>query len=498
MTATTKVRLSLKEKISYGLGDFGNGFMFDLGQAYLLKFYTDVAGLPGTTAGGVFLFTKIFDAFMDPIAGSFVDGRKKIGRYGRFRPVMMYSSVILAALTVFTFLTPGGTDGVNLFYAYASYMAWGVLYSFTNVPYGSLGSVMTAQSGERAKLASFRQAGSVGALLVTGVAFLPIAHAFANDRIGYAVAAGVLSLCGVLAFYGAFRGTKERVNPVRQHVKLTPGEFVRTITTNRPLLVLILMTLFSISAYNLKTAMVIYFTQYYLGDASVLPYVNFIAIGASIIGIVSMPTLVARFGKKRTAIGGFLLAAAADGLNFVLPSNTVIFTVLLAISFIGVAIPNGIVWAMVSDVIDFGHWRTGRRREGITYSMFNFSRKIGQSIAGGFAGFGLSMVGYVANTTQSSGTLFGIKALQTLYPCIAFLLAAGVLLFLYKLTDARHAQLIAEITERDPAESFVEQADLATSGGPVNTAAEYEPAESGSVAAVTAAVAVRPPSRGES
>ena len=83
-------RLTLKEKISYGLGDFGNGFMFDLGQAYLLIFYTDVAGLPGAVAGGVFLFTKIFDAFMDPIAGSFVDGRSRIGRFGRFRPVMMY------------------------------------------------------------------------------------------------------------------------------------------------------------------------------------------------------------------------------------------------------------------------------------------------------------------------------------------------------------------------------------------------------------------------
>lgn len=39
----TEKRLSLKEKISYGFGDFGNGFMFDLGQIYLLKYFTDVA-----------------------------------------------------------------------------------------------------------------------------------------------------------------------------------------------------------------------------------------------------------------------------------------------------------------------------------------------------------------------------------------------------------------------------------------------------------------------
>jgi len=446
MTMTTQqIRLSFKEKLSYGLGDFGNGFMFDLGQAYLLKFYTDVAGLPGTVAGSVFLITKLFDACMDPLAGTWIDTRRNIGKHGRFRGVMLYSAIALGVLTVFTFLTPGQMEGTNLAYAYASYMAWGVLYSFTNIPYGSLGSVITQESTDRARLASFRQAGSVGALLVTGVAFLPIAHAFSSDRIGYPAAAGTMALIGVLAFYGCFRGTRERVEPIRSHVKLTPKIFASTIITNRPLLVLILMTLFSISAYNIKTAMVIYYTQYYLGDASVLPYVNFIAIGASIIGIVSMPSLVKRFGKKWTAIGGFVLAGTADGLNFILPSNTVIFTALLAFSFIGVAIPNGIVWAMVSDVIDFGNWRNGIRREGITYSMFNFSRKIGQSIAGGLAGFGLSIVGYVANTQQTDGTLLGIKALQTLYPCIAFFAAAAVLFFLYKLTDARHAAIVEDL-----------------------------------------------------
>ena len=100
---------------------------------------------------------------------------------------------------------------------------------------------------------------------------------------------------------------------------------------------------------------------------------------------------------------------------------------------------------MVSDVIDYGQWRTGKRRDGITYSMFNFSRKIAQSIAGGLAGFGLSLVGYVANAAQDPGTLLGIKALQTLYPCIAFFVAAAILLFLYGLTDARQAEIVGEL-----------------------------------------------------
>lgn len=30
-----------------GFGDLGNGLMFDMGQIYLLLFYTDILGIPG-------------------------------------------------------------------------------------------------------------------------------------------------------------------------------------------------------------------------------------------------------------------------------------------------------------------------------------------------------------------------------------------------------------------------------------------------------------------
>ncbi|MDQ1483833.1 MAG: glycoside/pentoside/hexuronide:cation symporter, family [Actinomycetota bacterium] len=442
-------KLTLREKIAYGMGDLGNGFMFDLGQAYLLKFYTDVVGLPAYLAGGVFVFTKLFDAFMDPIAGSFIDGRTKIGRHGRFKSVMMYSSIALGVLTVFTFVSPGASQGVNLLYAYGSYMAWGVLYSFTNIPYGSLASVMTQNSEQRAQLASFRQAGSVTALLITGVAFMPIVLAFSNQRVGFGVAAATMALVGVMGFSATFRFTHEAVPVVRTKERLTLRGFGKTVGTNRPLLVLILMTIFSISAYNVKTSMIIYYTQYYLGDMRLLPYVNFISIGASIIGILSIPFLTKAFGKKRTALFGFALAVVADGLNFLLPTNTVGFTILLSLSFIGVALPNGITWALVSDVIDYGHWRTGIRREGITYSMFNFSRKIAQSIAGGLAGFGLSFVGYLPNVQQSANTLLGIKGLQTLYPCLALTVAGLVFWRWYPLTDKRVTEIVDEVHQRE-------------------------------------------------
>lgn len=442
-------KLTLKEKVAYGLGDFGNGFMFDLGQAFLLKFFTDVANIPAYHAALVFVITKIFDAFMDPVAGTYIDSRKITGNGGRFRGIMFRSSIALGILTVLTFVTPGSNPTLNLAYAYISYMAWGVMYSFANVPYGSLASVMTQDSQQRAQLASFRQAGSVSALLLTGVLFMPIVYLFDNPRVGYAVAAAVMSVIGVTGFFLASRGTRERVPVVRTEEKVTFKEFRRTIGSNRPLLVLIVMTIFSIAAYNLATAMIVYFTQYYLGNKSLISTVNLVSIGASILVIPAIPLLAKFIGKKRTALLGFALASGAYLVNLFVPTHTVPFTILLALSYIGVALPNSIQWALVSDVIDYGQWKTGVRREGITYSAYNFSRKIAQAVAASLAGFGLGVIGYVANQPQTEATLAGMKFLQVGFPAIGLAIAGCILAFLYPLSDKRHAEIVAETHARD-------------------------------------------------
>lgn len=157
-------RIPTRQQIAYGFGDFGNGFMFDLGQSYLTKFWIDGVGIGSGVVAGIFAFTKIFDAFMDPIAGSIIDNRKKIGKQGKFRPVMMISAIILAIMTVITFTMPDGLSMTQkTIYAYATYMIWGLVYSFTNDPYGSLASVMSRNSQDRSFMATCRQVGSVGA-----------------------------------------------------------------------------------------------------------------------------------------------------------------------------------------------------------------------------------------------------------------------------------------------------------------------------------------------
>lgn len=446
---STKMNISLREKISYGLGDFGNGFMFDLGQLYLLKFLTDVAGISSTAAAGIFLVSKLFAAICDPVVGSAIDYRKHIGPRGKFRPYLLFGSIVLAVLTVLTFISPNLSSTGKLIYAYTSYMIWGIGYSFVNIPYGSLGAAITQDTLERASLSTFRQAGSLGALFVTSVIVMPLIVLFSEPSVGYPVVMGLMSLIGVISFYACYRGTHERIiDKSGPKEKLTFGVIVKTFVSNKPLLVLVLMTIFTISAYNIKSAMLIYFAEYNLGNVELMAYMNFIIIGSSFLGIMFLPKLVQMFGKRKAAMTGLAISVIADSINFVMPSNIYIFTILASIAFIGISIPNGITWAFVSDIIDYGEWQSGERKEGTTYSLFNFSRKLAQSLSGFLSGMGLTLIGYVPNVAQTAATKIGIKALLCLYPAIALAIAFMVIGFMYKLTDKKHKEIVAELQAR--------------------------------------------------
>lgn len=453
-TENGQKKLKWSEKIAYGFGDFGNGFMFDLGQAYLTKFYTDIALIPAGMVGVIFSITKIFDAFMDPLAGSFVDTRKNHGKQGRFRPVMMFSSIILAILTIITFTMPNFSMTGKIAYAFATYMIWGVVYSFTNIPYGSLASVMTRDIDDRAHLATTRQAGSLGAQLVTGVAFIPIVMLFSEadgtiNAHGYTIAAAVMALCGVLGFLVCFLGTREHiqinrsVNAEKEGIK----DYIKVVFTNKPLGAIILLTIFTISAMNTNNTMMVYFCQYNLGNIHLQPIVNGIMMGSSVVAILLIPTLVKKFGKKNTAVASFIIGVIANGMNFVLPTNTVTFIILVSIGYVALAIPNGITWAFVSDVIDYGEWHTGIRKEGITYAAFNFSRKIAQSLAAVVSAAILGLTGYVGNTAPTSETLTGIKGAMTLYPAFALAMAAIIIFFLYGLSADKYRQIASDLSK---------------------------------------------------
>jgi GPH family glycoside/pentoside/hexuronide:cation symporter len=107
--------LSLKEKLSYGLGDAASNIVYQMVVNFLLYFYTDVYGIEAAAAGTLMLAVRLFDAVTDPVMGAIADRTKT--KWGRYRPWMLWIAVPYGALAVAAFFTPDVGMGTKLVYA---------------------------------------------------------------------------------------------------------------------------------------------------------------------------------------------------------------------------------------------------------------------------------------------------------------------------------------------------------------------------------------------
>jgi len=448
-----KVKIPLKEKFAYGLGDIGNNFLFDLGQIYLLKFYTDSLGIPAGAAATLFLVTKILDGFTDVAVGTWVDSRKKWGKLGKFRSIMFYAVPPLAFCTAISFYIPDFGDTGKLVWAYCSYAAFGLAYTMFNIPYGSMLPVMTKDPVERATMASFREFGAKAGLLVTMVAFVPLvklAGEMFGTKYSFFAATAVFAVAGCTMQMLCTLNIKERnVEPKKKREKTSIAKSYKSLFKNPPLLTLCIVNLFTFSAFNAKLAVLPFFCEYVLHDLSFVPYVGFFQVACIFIAIPCVRPLVIRFGKKTTYITGALIWAVAECFAIIFANDLFTFIVFSCIAFFGSGFTNTLNWALISDAVEYGEWKTGNRSEGVVYSFFTFFRKLSQALAVYIPGIVLAWVGYIPNVAQTKTAIEGIRGLMFIYPGLMAFFTFLLMFFCYKLTDRKFKEIVAELGSRE-------------------------------------------------
>lgn len=121
------------------------------------------------------------------------------------------------------------------------------------------------------------------------------------------------------------------------------------------------------------------------------------------------------------------------------------FLIINCISQFFLVIPNTVVWAFISDIVDYSQWKTGVRSEGIIYSSYSFARKVSQALAGFIPGMALTIIGYQPNVQQTAGTIHGLKILYFIVPGVAVLLALIIFGMFYTLTDKKHKRIVSEL-----------------------------------------------------
>ena len=445
-------KFGTRDKLGYLFGDFGNDFFFILVSSFLMVYYTDIFGLSAAMVGGLFLIARLWDAVADVTWGRFIDTRKA-GVNGKFKPWIFRMSFPLVISGVLMFVhIPGMSTGFYEAYAFVTYILWGTLYSTVNIPYGSMASVITNDPVERTALSTFRTLGGSLAGLIINVAgplFIFVNNKVDSDRFFLAaIVFGILSLSCYMLCYKL--STERIVEPAAKQQKSKLSVTLKGLAKNKPLMLILIASLTFMVCFMLVGTVNVYLFKNFFESATALSLVGLLQTATVFVAMPMVKPLVAKFGKKETASIGVLLAAIMYGVLYALPGLPVSsFIVILTIAMFGYAFFNLVIWAFVTDVIDYHEYLTGLREDGTIYSIYSFSRKVGQAIAGGLGGFALASVGYNAKLdVQSSSTLSGIHTLATLVPAVILLLIFLIVLFLYPLNKKRTLQLAADLEEK--------------------------------------------------
>ena len=427
------------ERFAYGCGDFGCNIIYTAMSAFLLFYYTDYAGVNAAAVGTIMLVSRIFDGISDIIMGMIVDRTKS--KYGKARVWILRVCVpfALAGVLLFSVPTTLGTTA-KLVYVFITYnLVSTVVYTAINVPYSSLNALMTQNPYERSVLSIFRNLLATAGTLTINMVTLPLVEFFGDNAAAWTKTFCILGLLAIVAFLLTFIGTKERVHAVAElngeMDKITLLEGVKSLFANKYWIMMTCVLALFFLYYAINGGTTVYYAKDILEDKNLVSTINGIYNAIQIVAMFFIAGLVKKYGKRNVFSLGLILAAIGMLILEFGGSTMPVIIISSLIRGIGNACGGATMWAMVSDTIDYGEWKTGHRTEGLVNSACSFGYKIGNGIGSALLGIIIQIGGYVGDATvQSSSALFSIRLCFTWIPLAVFA-ACFIILRFYHLDD---------------------------------------------------------------
>jgi GPH family glycoside/pentoside/hexuronide:cation symporter len=428
----TASKLSVKEKVGYSLGDTASHFVWDMVGFWILIFYTDTFGISAAAAGTIMLIARAWDMISDPIMGIIADRTNT--KWGKFRPYILWMALPYSVLAVLAFTTPDLGPTGKIIYAGVTYFLLMTVFTAINLPYSSLGAVMTSDSYERAGLNSYRFIFAfIGQFIVSGTA-LTLASYFGkgNNAQGYQYTLILFSIISFILFMITFKTTKERVLPPKEQ-KVNLKEDLRNLFKNKPWVILFFVGIISFIMFAMQNLSIAYYFKYFIGKEENVQLFNVVGTVALIVAIPFSKPLAKRFGKRNVFLasslisGFFFILLYLPGVNDIKMIYT--FNILAKMAY-APAIP--LLWTMLADTADYSEWKSGRRATGLVFSAASFAQKAGWGIGGALAGWLLAIFNFVPNAVQTETTINGIKLMISVFPGILYM-SCAILMYFYSI-----------------------------------------------------------------
>ena len=465
-------KLPVRTKLAFSSGGLQEATVGAAGITTMI-FYNQVLGLSPGLCGIAFMIASIVDGISDPLVGAVSDGYNS--RWGRRHPFMFLSAFPLGISFYFLYQPLGGLGEAGLFvWLIACLVFMRLAYTFYNIPHDALGAELTDDYHERTSLFGYNSViGSgltVGMSLFVLMVIFPTTEEYSNGLLNES-RYQLMAIIGALIVVGAVLlctlGTADQIpylhqaKKVKTDLKTYLTELLRLIVN--PSYISVCASWLTIAVGLSIMGMVSTYTYIYAFELSTEAMA--IAGFAKLPGIaVALPlaTLLTRLlDKKQTVILISLVSACMIGSPHVLrmigwfPGNDspLLLWLLFGPLFLGymifpvVAI---VVDSQLVDIADDHELKTGRRAEGVVFSVRTFAMKATGGLGGMIGGFALEFIGFPKDAQVgqlAEKTINGLLFING--PLYIGIFIAGVLfMMMYRLNQQRHQEILAVLEER--------------------------------------------------
>ena len=422
-------KLTTIEKIGFGAGDTAVNISLMSIALLLTFFYTDIFGLDLKQMAFLFLIVRLIDAVTDPLMGWITD--RVNSRYGRYRPWIGLAAIPFGISVYLVFANPDIPHEQKIVWAYATYIFNTIMFTVVTIPYISLIGVITDSPEERLSANAYRFVMAKMAVLFITTFLTALATWLGNGdkAVGFGAAMAVMAVTSSIALLFCFTTTKERV---KAPINKTPvKEQIFLLFKNDQWVTLATAVVFMMIGFVIRGSIAFHYATYYLlidGGVWFAVFMSMWAIGGITATFVSA-WLTARFCKVKTFEYSMFAAAAVSAVMFISVGQG---DIALGIFFYFLVcflseINTPIFWASITEVIDYGEYKSGKRVSGLTFGSFSFLQKLAMGIAGFAVGLMLANLGYVPGVEQSETTLTGMSLMISVIPG-TFFLATGIVM----------------------------------------------------------------------
>lgn len=425
-------KISFWERFSYGCGDLGCNIIYSAMSAFMLYYYTDYIKISALTVGTIMLFSRLLDGVVDLAMGVIVDRTKS--RFGKCRSWILRMTIPFAISAVLLFSVPSGLgDMGKIIYIFITYnLVSAVIYTAINVPYATLNALITQDQYERSVLSIFRMTlATVGTLIITNLT-LPLVKLFGDNASAWTKTFIIFGILSILVFLITFAGTKERVKPSKNshQEKLPFYKGVKYLFQNKYWVMITITLVLIFINYSLNSGAAVYYAKVVLKDPNMVGPMNLIASVVQIAAMFFTAFIIKKIGKRNMLVIGSVIFGLGFAMFAFAGTSYVGIMTACALKGIGNAGISSCMFAIVSDTIEYGEWKTGYRTEGLVNSASSFGFKVGSGLGSAIIGWILAFGGYSeGSVVQSASALISINVIFIYIPVVVSILQIIVMAF---------------------------------------------------------------------